>query len=84
MDPDGSRRAAGTVQAATGRWSDCGPQQGELSWLSPDDVDRAHGVVHLRYQVQLLPSGVKVFKALKGRSAREVPLPDVVARAGQA
>ncbi|MDT0308045.1 site-specific integrase [Streptomyces sp. DSM 44917] len=57
----------------------CGLRQGELFGLSPDDVDRARGVVHLRYQVQLLPSGVKVFKALKGRSAREVPLPDVVA-----
>lgn len=59
----------------------CGLRQGEIFGLSLDAVDFLRRVVHVRQQLRLVEIQV-VLAPPKGGREREVPLPDVVARAG--
>lgn len=56
-------------------------RQGEVFGLSPDDIDFAEGIVHVRRQVKLLSNNRQLFGLPKGRKTREVPLPESVADA---
>ncbi|ANZ20203.1 tyrosine-type recombinase/integrase [Streptomyces noursei] len=56
----------------------CGLRQGEVFGLSPEDIDYARGVIHVRRQVQAIHG--KLFFALpKGAKTRTVDMPSSVA-----
>ncbi|WP_409473369.1 site-specific integrase [Streptomyces sp. HC307] len=56
----------------------CGLRQGEVFGLSPEDIDYARGVLHVRRQVQAV--GGKLYFALpKGAKTRTVDMPSSVA-----
>jgi integrase len=56
----------------------CGLRQGEVFGLSPEDVDYARGVIHVRRQVQAI-KGRLYFALPKGRKTRVVDMPSSVA-----
>ncbi|MCZ4103168.1 MULTISPECIES: tyrosine-type recombinase/integrase [Streptomyces] len=56
----------------------CGLRQGEVFGLSPEDIDYARGVVHVRRQVQAI-NGKLYFALPKGKKTRTVDLPSSVA-----
>ncbi|MGW7574478.1 tyrosine-type recombinase/integrase [Streptomyces sp. NPDC054765] len=57
----------------------CGLRQGEVFGLSPEDIDHARGVLHVRRQVQAI--GGRLFFALpKGAKTRSVDMPPSVAQ----
>ena len=57
----------------------CGLRQGELFGVSPDDLDREAGVLHLVRQVRVV-DGRQVFSLPKRNKTRDVPLPRSVLR----
>ncbi|MET9507801.1 tyrosine-type recombinase/integrase [Streptomyces flavidovirens] len=56
----------------------CGLRQGEVFGLSPEDIDYARGVLHVRRQVQTI-SGRPYFALPKGAKTRVVDMPSSVA-----
>ncbi|MBT2488541.1 site-specific integrase [Streptomyces sp. ISL-96] len=56
----------------------CGLRQGEVFGLSPEDIDYARGVLHVRRQVQAV-NGKLYFALPKGRKMRSVDMPSSVA-----
>ncbi|MEN8654332.1 tyrosine-type recombinase/integrase [Streptomyces sp. 21So2-11] len=56
----------------------CGLRQGEVFGLSPEDIDYARGVLHVRRQVQSV-SGKLYFALPKGAKTRTVDMPPSVA-----
>ncbi|MFD6435863.1 tyrosine-type recombinase/integrase [Streptomyces venezuelae] len=56
----------------------CGLRQGEVFGLSPEDVDYARGVLHIRRQVQAI-KGRLYFALPKGKKTRVVDMPPSVA-----
>ncbi|MEU7558649.1 tyrosine-type recombinase/integrase [Streptomyces eurythermus] len=56
----------------------CGLRQGEVFGLSPEDIDYARGVIHVRRQVQAL-KGRLYFALPKGSKTRTVDMPSSVA-----
>ncbi|MFI8306998.1 tyrosine-type recombinase/integrase [Streptomyces sp. NPDC085927] len=56
----------------------CGLRQGEVFGLSPEDIDYARGVLHVRRQVQAI-SGKLYFTLPKGAKTRTVDMPSSVA-----
>ncbi|MCX4406918.1 MULTISPECIES: site-specific integrase [unclassified Streptomyces] len=56
----------------------CGLRQGEVFGLSPEDVDYARGVIHVRRQVQAI-KGRLYFALPKGKKTRVVDMPSSVA-----
>ncbi|MEV6503115.1 MOSC N-terminal beta barrel domain-containing protein [Streptomyces prunicolor] len=56
----------------------CGLRQGEVFGLSPDDIDYARGVLHVRRQVQAI-KGRLYFALPKGKKTRVVDMPPSVA-----
>jgi integrase len=56
----------------------CGLRQGEVFRLSPEDVDYARGVIHVRRQVQAI-KGRLYFALPKGKKTRVVDMPSSVA-----
>jgi integrase len=56
----------------------CGLRQGEVFGLSPEDVDYARGVMHVRRQVQAI-KGRLYFALPKGKKTRVVDMPSSVA-----
>lgn len=51
-----------------------GLRQGEAFAFSPDDIDEAAGLLHVRRQLQWTDKGIPYFKLPKGRKERQVPL----------
>ncbi|MFH8558592.1 hypothetical protein ACH4FE_34090 [Streptomyces celluloflavus] len=64
------------IGAGLGLW------QGEALGLSPEDIDFAKEIVHVRRQVKIVRAKL-CFALPKGRKVRDVPLPTSVARAIQ-
>lgn len=58
----------------------CGPRQGEIFGLAPDDFDFAGGWLHIRRQVKRVHSRL-VFGLPKNNEERRTPLPEPVCRA---
>ncbi|MEV7346024.1 hypothetical protein [Streptomyces sp. NPDC093544] len=56
----------------------CGLRQGEGFGLSPEDIDYARGVLHVRRQVQAI-KGKLYFTRPKGKKTRVVGMPSSVA-----
>ncbi|MEU9154200.1 tyrosine-type recombinase/integrase [Streptomyces sp. NPDC048417] len=56
----------------------CGVRQGEVFGLSPEDIDYARGVLHVRRQVQAI-KGRLYFALPKGTKTRSVDMPSSVA-----
>ncbi|MGN5380814.1 tyrosine-type recombinase/integrase [Streptomyces lasalocidi] len=56
----------------------CGLRQGEVFGLSPEDIDYARGVLHVRRQVQAI-NGRLYFALPKGAKTRTVDMPSSVA-----
>ena len=56
----------------------CGLRQGEVFGLSPEDIDYARGVLHVRRQVQAI-KGRLYFALPKGAKTRTVDMPSSVA-----
>ncbi|MFI6693713.1 tyrosine-type recombinase/integrase [Streptomyces sp. NPDC050433] len=56
----------------------CGLRQGEVFGLSPEDIDYARGVLHVRRQVQAI-RGRLYFALPKGKKTRTVDMPSSVA-----
>ncbi|MFE4755003.1 tyrosine-type recombinase/integrase [Streptomyces mirabilis] len=56
----------------------CGLRQGEVFGLSPEDIDYARGVLHVRRQIQSI-RGRLYFALPKGKKARTVDMPSSVA-----
>ncbi|MGA5138383.1 tyrosine-type recombinase/integrase [Streptomyces azureus] len=56
----------------------CGLRQGEVFGLSPEDIDYARGVLHVRRQVQAI-KGRLYFTLPKGKKTRVVDMPSSVA-----
>ncbi|WP_405735173.1 site-specific integrase [Streptomyces sp. NBC_01537] len=56
----------------------CGLRQGEVFGLSPEDIDHARGVLHIRRQVQAI-NGRLYFALPKGAKTRTVDMPSSVA-----
>ncbi|MFF3846447.1 tyrosine-type recombinase/integrase [Streptomyces sp. NPDC002328] len=56
----------------------CGLRQGEVFGLSPEDIDYARGVLHVRRQVQAI-KGRLYFALPKGKKTRVVDMPSTVA-----
>ncbi|MFD0209229.1 tyrosine-type recombinase/integrase [Streptomyces hirsutus] len=56
----------------------CGLRQGEVFGLSPEDIDYARGVLHVRRQVQAI-NGKLYFTLPKGAKTRTVDMPSSVA-----
>ncbi|MFF4716575.1 tyrosine-type recombinase/integrase [Streptomyces eurythermus] len=56
----------------------CGLRQGEVFGLSPEDIDYARGVIHVRRQVQAL-KGRLYFALPKGSKTRTIDMPSSVA-----
>ncbi|MER6778402.1 MULTISPECIES: site-specific integrase [unclassified Streptomyces] len=56
-----------------------GLRQGEVFGLSPDDIDEADEVIHVRRQVRIIKNR-QVFSPPKGNKTRSVPLPATLAR----
>ncbi|MBQ1098029.1 site-specific integrase [Streptomyces sp. b94] len=56
----------------------CGLRQGEVFGLSPDDIDFARGVLHVRRQIQAV-NGRLYFALPKGAKTRIVDMPSSVA-----
>ncbi|MFI6808278.1 tyrosine-type recombinase/integrase [Streptomyces luteogriseus] len=56
----------------------CGLRQGEVFGLSPEDIDYARGVLHVRRQVQAI-KGRLYFALPKGAKSRTVDMPSSVA-----
>ncbi len=56
----------------------CGLRQGEVFGLSPEDIDYARGVVHVRRQIQAI-RGRLYFALPKGAKTRTVDMPPSVA-----
>jgi integrase len=52
----------------------CGLRQGEVFGLSPEDIDYARGVLHVRRQVQAI-KGRLYFTLPKGAKTRAVDMP---------
>jgi integrase len=57
----------------------CGLRQGEVFGLSPEDIDYARGVLHVRRQVQAI-NGKLYFALPKGGKTRTVDMPPSVAQ----
>lgn len=57
----------------------CGLRQGEVFGLSPEDIDCARGVLHVRRQVQTI-NGRLYFALPKGAKTRTVDMPSSVAK----
>lgn len=57
----------------------CGLRQGEIFAVSPDDIDPARPVLHIRRQVKISHNRA-IFALPKGGKTRDVPLPGSVAR----
>lgn len=57
----------------------CGLRQGEAFGLSPEGIDHAKGVLHVRRQVQTI-NGKLYFALLKGGKTRTVDMPGSVPR----
>ena len=56
----------------------CGLRQGEVFGLSPEDIDYARSVIHVRRQIQSI--GGRLYFALpKGKKTRVVDMPSSVA-----
>ncbi|MDX2934759.1 site-specific integrase [Streptomyces ipomoeae] len=56
----------------------CGLRQGEVFGLSPEDIDYARGVLHVRRQIQAI-HGRLYFALPKGKRTRTVDMPSSVA-----
>ncbi|MFJ8493206.1 tyrosine-type recombinase/integrase [Streptomyces sp. NPDC094038] len=56
----------------------CGLRQGEVFGLSPEDIDYARGVLHVRRQIQAI-HGKLYFALPKGKKTRTVDMPSSVA-----
>ncbi|WP_420718972.1 tyrosine-type recombinase/integrase [Streptomyces sp. NRRL S-646] len=56
----------------------CGLRQGEVFGLSPEDIDYARGVLHVRRQIQAI-RGRLYFALPKGKKTRTVDMPSSVA-----